>query len=358
MIKTDELKQAINILYKIVPSRTTMEILKNIAFQSKDNRLEITANDLEKSLTLYLNTTDNLNVCIPAKTLNELLAVTSSPEIEIKQDEGKVIVNRKPGKTTIKTMDVADFPLTEINAHNIVDIDANTFAYSLQKCLVSASEDESHQVLTGILLKSVNGKLIVTSADGFRMTYTELLFGMPDFEVILPKKAVQVLLSVLKDGKAKMAINNNTIAFYTDDFKFTSQLIAGNFPEVSRIIPDHWNTEIEIDKASLVRAIKSALIFARDVANVVVFRIENGIITVSGESNETGKDSTPIEKFTLTGQDQSEFAINGAYLLEGLSLVNDKAIIKLNGQTQPIGLFIPEDKTFTHIMMPMHLGRR
>lgn len=357
MIKTEELKQAISALYRIVPAKTTMPILQNIAFQQRNGRLELTANDLEKSLTLYINTTDDLNICVPAKTLNELLSVTSSPEIEIKQDDGKIIVNRKPGKTTIKTMDVADFPLSEINAHNIVDIDCATFSYALQKCLVSASEDESHPVLTGILLKSVNGKLIITSADGFRMTYTELLFGLPDFEVIMPKKAVQILISTMKDGKAKMAINNNAIAFYTDDFKFTSQLIAGNFPEVSRIIPDRWDTEIEIDKATLVRAIKSALIFARDVANVIVFKIENGIITVSGESNETGKDSTPIEKFKLTGKDQSEFAINGAYLLEGLSLINDKAIIKLNGQNSPIGLFIPEDKTFTHIMMPMRLGR-
>jgi DNA polymerase-3 subunit beta len=357
MIRTDELKSAISTLYKLVPPKTTMPILQNIAFKTRNGRLELTSTDLDKSLTLYINTPENYNFCAPAKTLNELLGVISAPEIEIKQEETKIIVNRKPGRTTIKTMDVEEFPSTEIEAHNIVDIDAATFAYSLQKCLISASEDESHPVLSGILLKSINGKLVITSADGFRMTYTELLFGLPDFEVIIPKKSAQILLSVLKDGKAKMAINQNRIAFYTDDFKFTSQLIAGNFPEIQRIIPPSWNTEIEIDKALLIRAIKSALIFARDAANVIMFRIENDIITVSGESSDTGKDTTPIDKFKLTGSVGIEFAVNGAFFLEGLSLASDKVTIKLNEANHPIGLFLPDDKTFIHLMMPMRMGR-
>lgn len=358
MIRTEELKSAISTLYRIVPARTSMPILQNIAFQSRNGRLELTATDIEKSLTLYLNTTENYNFCVPAKTLNELLSVISAPEIEINQEDGKIVVNRKPGKTTIKTMDVSEFPVTEIQAHNIVDIDAATISYSLQKCLVSASEDKEHPVLNGILIKSTNGKLIITSADGFRMTYTELLFGLPDFEVIIPKKAAQVLLSVLKTGKAKMAINQNSIAFYTDDFKFISQLISGNFPDVARIIPPSWKTEIEIEKILLTRAIKSSLIFARDVANIVYLKLENGILTISGESNETGKDTTPIEKFQLTGQDSAEFAVNGTYLLDGLSLSGDRVVIKLNVGTEPIGIYLHGDSTITHIMMPMHLGRK
>ncbi|MFA5166564.1 MAG: DNA polymerase III subunit beta [Candidatus Paceibacterota bacterium] len=358
MIETEKLKSAISTLYRIVPARTSMPILQNIAFQSRNGRLELTATDIEKSLTLYLNATEEYNFCVPAKTLNELLSVISAPEIEIKQEDGKIIVNRKPGKTTIKTMDVAEFPLTDIQAHNIVDIDAETISYSLQKCLVSTSEDKSKSVLNGILIKSTNGKLIITSADSFRATYTELLFGLPDFEVIIPKEAAQILLSVLKNGKAKMAINQNSIAFYTEDFKFISQLISGNFPDVARLIPQSWETEIEIEKTLLTRAVKSSLIFARDVANIIHFKIENNIITISGESNETGEDTTPIEKFQLNGKDIAEFAVNGTYLLDGLSLVGDKVVIKLNTATAPIGIYLPGDSTLKHIMMPMHLGRR
>lgn len=358
MIRTEELKQAINTLYKIVPARTTMPILQNIAFQSRNGRLELTATDTEKSLTLYIDTKENYNFCAPAKTINELLSVISAPEIDISQDDGKIIVNRKPGKTTIKTMSVEDFPLTEIQAHNIVDIDAETISYSLQKCLISVSEDDSRQTLSGILVKSANGKLVITSADGFRMTYTELLFGLPDFEVIIPKKAVQVLLSVMKNGKAKMAINQNSIAFYTDNFKFISQLIAGNFPQTERLIPNSWRTEIQVDKAQLVRALKTAMIFSRDVAGIVRFEILGDTIKITGESNETGNDVTVIEKFKMNGVELPEFAINGGFLLEGLSLSDSETMLKFNGETDPVGLFIDNGATFTHLIMPMHLGRR
>src|SRR5690606_27469346 len=155
MFRTDELKQAIKVLYGIVPNRTTMPILQTIALKTRNGQLELTANDLEKSLTLYLSYTGDYDVCIPAKTLNELLSIITSPEIDIEQKNGHVILNRNPGKTKINTFETSDFPITEFAPHHVVDIDANTFAEGLKKCLVSISEDESHPVMTGVLLKSV-----------------------------------------------------------------------------------------------------------------------------------------------------------------------------------------------------------
>lgn len=356
MFRTDELRQAVKTLYGLIPNRTTMPILQTVAFQTRNGMLELTANDIEKSLTLYIPYTGDYNVCIPAKTLNELLSVISSPEIDIEQKDSYVVINRHPGKTRINTMPIAEYPINDFNPHYVIDIDANTFADALKKCLVSISDDETRPVMTGILLKSNNSVLTIASTDGFRLSYIELLFGLPDFEVIIKGEAVKILLSVLNSGKAKLAVNENKIAFFGDSFRFTAQLVAGNFPDVKRIIPTAWTTEIELDKTVLNKAVKTAMIFARDVASIVKFSVNPNRITVTGESQETGNDTTIIESFRMTGKEE-EFAVNGNYVLSALTLAQDRVIIKLCGYGRPIGLFVPGDETFTHLMMPMHLGR-
>lgn len=357
MLRTDELRNAIKTLYPIVPNKTTMPILQNIKFETRNGQLELTATDLEHSLTLYLHTDTEYNTCIPAQTLNELLTVVSAPEIDIVQKDNYVTVNRNPGKTRINTMQTDDFPVTDIAPHNIIDIDAQTFASAIKMCMVSVSDDKSHPVLSGILLESHNNELRIASADGFRMTQIKLMFGMPDFSLIIPSESAKAIISVLKDGKANLAINENRFAIFSNDFRLTSQLIAGNFPDVGRLVPLTWATGIEIDKTVLSKAVKSAMIFARDMANIIKLNITENNLVVIGESPEKGNDSTSVKCFT-TGKQELEIAVNGYYLLEGLTLADDKVILKFNGAQQPIGMFIPNDDTFIHLMMPMHLGKK
>jgi DNA polymerase-3 subunit beta len=357
MFRTDDLKSAIKTLYPVVPNKTTMPILQNILFQSRNGVLELTATNLEQSLTLTLEVGNVFNTCIPASTLNELLNAITAPEIDIVQDATSVRVNRNPGKTTIKTMEASDFPTSEIDIHNIVEIDAQTFAHNIKQCLVSTSEDKSHPIMTGILLRSKDHRLTIASADGFRMTYTEMMFPMPDFEAIIPGESAKVLLSVLKEGKAELAINESKIAVFGNGYKFTSQLLAGNFPDVGRLIPQIWGTVIEVDKSVLNKAVKIAMIFAKDMANIVTFNLNFDELRVTGESNERGNDDTTI-KVKSIGTQQIEFAVNGYYLLEALTLMDDTVLMKLNSCTQPIGMLIPGDDIFVHLMMPMHLGRR
>ena len=357
MINSNELKNAIGTLYKVVPPRTTMPILQNILFESKNGRLELTANDLVKSLTLYINAKKDYSCCVPAKTINELLSVIGNNEIDITQKEDKVIINRNPGRTTIKTKDINEFPIPEIDIHNVFDIDSQILSNALKKCIISVSDDKSHEILSGVLIKSNDNILTVASADGFRMTYITLMFGLPDFEVIMPKESAQILISVLEAGAVKMAVNNSKIAFITDYFKFTSQLIAGNFPQMERIIPQSWETEIEIDKTQLSKAVKTALIFAKDIANTIAIQIENDQIIIRGMSNEIGNDSTPIKDFKITGKPVDEIGVNGRYLLDGLTLTEKRVIIKFNGPKNPIGLFLSDDSHFVHLVMPMAIKK-
>lgn len=356
MIDTQELKSIISALYKLVPQRATMPILQTIRVISKENKLSLTANNIRESLTLYTDCRTAFNgFCVPAKQLNELLSVTHSEIIEIKELGNKIKIKAGKTKAQLETLNVHDFPTAEIKTENAIDIDTQTFSVGLRRSLISTSTEDKQPVLSGVLIKSDGVLLSIASADGFRLTCTELLFGLPKFEIIVPGNAIQNLLNVLKDyATAKLIVTDNQMAIYNEHFIFTSQLISGNFPDYKAIIPREWKTRLVIEKPTLSRAVKAATIFARDNDNIIVIDVQDSQIIVSGNSSLLGSGETIVENFEKDGPDV-KFAINSLFFQQALSTLPDKFLMKLNTATHPVGLFIPDNETFTHIMMPMHI---
>lgn len=359
MINTAQLRDAVNTLSKIVPTKTVIPALETIRVTHQNGKLALTANNLKVSLTLYVDTQKSLNgFCVPAKQLNELLNAARADTTEIEEVDHKIKLKIGKTKAQLDTLDIDEFPITDIQGNTTIDIDVQVFANTLQKTLVSASDDDGHPVLTGIFIRSDEQILSIASADGFRLTSTELLLGLPRFEIIVPSSSIKQLLTVLKDHAiAQMSISDNQLAIFNDDFIFTSQLINGMFPDYRRIIPPAWNTHITVDKDKLTRAIKTAMIFGKDSDNVITVNIEDTQIIISGISGFMGQGETTIDEFEKHGPGLS-VNINGVFAQQVFSSLSDKILIKLNGATQPIGLFIPDNETYIHVIMPISLGKR
>lgn len=354
-MKTQELQQALKQLYSIVPKRTVMPILETFAIQHENGRIAITANNLKTAMTLYVPSQDNINCCVPAKQFNEIANLLRSTEIEIQQHEDKIVIKKNPGRATIKTLPYDDFPTITIpDSKNAIEFDAITIATALQRASISVSDNESHPVLNGALIKSSENVLKIASADGFRMTYIELLFGLDDFEIIIPQSSIAPLVSILKqNNKANLSVNENQLVIWNDNFIFTTQLVAGKFPDVNKLLVNQYSTKIRLSKSDLLNAIRQALVYASDQNNVVRLKIEQNQIIVHGESFETGENKTPI-KCEMEGK-PLELAVNGNYIEDALKLVTDGVIIKFNEPTSPLGFFIPGNDLVHHIIMPMHL---
>ena len=362
MIKTQKLQEVVNQLYTVVPRRSTMPILQTIRFKTNSHRIKVSATDLDKSMTLYLNSDIEIDVCIPAKQLHETVNFLTSDEVDFTVKDNKVIINKNPGRATIRSgYHAEEFPIVDIpdNDAETFIIDAGILSNALSKAGSTTSKDGSHHVLTGVLLRSEGNVLNVVSADGFRLTVVKILLGLPDFEVIIPGTSIDPLTKILdKQSKVNMSTSESKVVFWNDNFLFTSQIVAGNFPDFKRIIPDEFKTKIRVDKSKLSNAIQQALVYAIDVNNMIKVHLNANEILIIGESSEYGKDHTPISDFEFLGGDEIEIAMNGVYLRDALKLCKNTAELRFNSPTQPIGVYDPENELLIHTLMPMHLGRQ
>jgi DNA polymerase-3 subunit beta len=154
----------------------------------------------------------------------------------------------------------------------------------------------------------------------------------------------------------------NQAIFHLTDIVLVSQLIDGNFPDYRQIIPRERATHTVVDAGVLLKACKTAQIFARDAAHIARLHVRPGDelapgrMVVSATSAETGDDVTEVDA-SVEG-DEIEIAFNIRYLIDVLSVVGapqvalDTTTASSPGVIRPVG-----EDDFTHVIMPMHLGR-
>lgn len=351
MIDKEQLKAALDILTVVAPSKTTMPILKYLLLKTDGNKLAITANNLAQALTIFVDQSDEeINTCLPANELKLILQTVKSETVRFKQSDHKIVLCDGKHRTTFKTLDVEKFPVTETVIPQF-NIDGGILKTYIEQAQISCAIDESRGILTSVNLLSKNGIFIAQASDGFRASLTKMMLGTDDFNVSIPAPHVKILQ--LFAGSLSLHIAENTVYIFSDDFQYTTQLKAGQFPFIENFLPTHKNITATINKSSMLNAIKRAMVFAKNTDNIISFNFNDGILNVFSEDN-TGKNAMEFE-IDQDGQQQISIAANGNFIQDILKLAKNNIIIEMIDATSPIVFKIPEQETFTYILMPMNI---
>jgi len=103
------------------------------------------------------------------------------------------------------------------------------------------------------------------------------------------------------------------------------RLIGAEYPDYQKIIPQSFDTKIDIGRDELLNAIKICSVFARETANIIKFTIKKEKIIVSANSPSVGEDNVEVE--AKTSGEENEIAFNAKYLLDVLAAVNKEDLV-------------------------------
>ena len=250
-----------------------------------------------------------------------------------------------------------------------IPIEPDVLRTAIEQVAFAAATDESRPILTGVLAKFEGTQPTLAAADGFRLSVRTIPLPQPvpdPFRIIIPAQALVELARISGEQRETVVINvtptHNQVLFQLTNIVLISQLIDGNFPDYQQIIPRDYATHTVGDTAAFLKACKMALIFAHDVAHTARVHIKPGTelapghMLVSATSAETGDDVSELDA-SIEG-DKIEIAFNVKYLIDVLSVAGtpqvalDTTTSSSPGVIRPVG-----DVDFTHVIMPMHLGR-
>ena len=113
----------------------------------------------------------------------------------------------------------------------------------------------------------------------------------------------------------------------------------------------------------MLKACKAASVFAREAANIARLtfvpgdELTPGHITVGATSAETGDNAGDLDA-AISGA-PLEIAFNVKYLIDVLSVIDANQVsLEMIDASSPGVIRLIGDETFTHVIMPMHVGGR
>lgn len=369
----ETLNRGLSIVHPAIQSRNVLQVLGNVLFATDEGRIRLSATDLELGITCWIGAKieEEGSITVPFKTLAELVGTLPDPKVSLSLNNENLLLNIRSGSSTndIKCIDAQEFPPLPVPDFNdAVFLNVVDFREMVSQVAFAASSDEARPVLMGVLLKVEKDDVTMAAADGFRLSVRTAKLSSPianPISVIIPSKALQNLARIASNTEDPIQMvlpkGRGQVVFRVKDVELTSQLIDGTFPDYQQIIPRSFKSRTLLPTAALLKACKTAEIFAREGTNVVRLDIRSkGELTpaeveVSAQSEGTGKNETIVEA-TVDGGPQL-IAFNVKYLREVLEVIKTPNVaVETSAQNAP-GVIKPVGgDDFLHVIMPMHLG--
>lgn len=357
----ENLSRASTIVSRFTSPKVQLPVLANVLFSAKKNKLLVSATNLEISICVSIgaNVEEEGEITIPARVIADLISNLNPGQVNLTAEKEQLKISAQNFDSQISGMNSSDFPLVPQGVDKeAIKIPRGPFLEALSQVLFAVSIDETRPVLTGVLLILKNGKMVLVSTDGFRLSQKKInLKTEKELKLILPRNALAEL-SRLSGEDEEIAFSfkkgESQVIFGIVNAVLASRIIEGEFPDFEKILPKAANVKVGADKEELLRAVKLSSVFARDSGNVVKFDIKKDSLAILAESARSGNQRAEIDA-KIEGEGFL-IAFNYRFLEEFLNAVKGEDVsLEFSNPSSP-GVFLdPKDPDFLHIIMPVRL---
>jgi DNA polymerase-3 subunit beta len=367
-VSKSELLKELTATQGVVERKTTIPILSNYLFEAADDRLTLTATDLDLSLrTSCATKVKKEGSCtIPARKLYDYVKLLPEGDISIKLLENHWISIRC-GRSNTKMVGMAraNFPtLPVFPTAGAVKIPAKVLRAMIGKTIFAIANEESRYTLNGALMVLKPESITMVATDGHRLAHVERpgekFEGISgEMKTLVPKKAMnelRILLDATDSDHIEFAKDDSTLFFRIGQRLLTSRQLTGQFPNYEAVLPKDNNKSITVKADDFSSAIQRVAQFADERSGAIRMKLEKNELKISSSSTETGESEDSLE--TAYDGDLVTMGFNSAYLLDFLKASGADQVRLEFKDSQSAGQLRPEegeDYKYRYIVMPMRI---
>ena len=371
----ENLSRGLAVVGRAVANRATLPVIHNVLLSVDQSMLKLSATNLEIAMTTWVGAKieEEGSITVPARLLTEFVNSLPNDPINLQLDEGSGLLQISSGssKAHINITDASEFPpIPTVDDGIAAEVDPLVLRSAITRVAFAAATEESRPVLTGVELKLDESKFTMAAADGFRLAvhHGALLKPVPEeMSVIIPARTLNELNRLISDREEPVEIlmtpAKGQVMFRIrggDTVEIVSQLLQGTFPNYEQLIPQSYTTRAVMDLPTVLRAARTASIFARDGSNIIRMHLmpaeadtEPPKVEISARSEEVGDNEDIVDLDEIEGE-EGKIAFNSRYLLDVLSVLEKgKVALETTTSSSP-GVFKPTDSdNYIHVVMPM-----
>ncbi len=377
------LEKAMSRFEDIIPVRNNQTLLSNVLLSVDEDKLNITASDMENTVCIGIpvSNVEKGELILNARKLNEISKQINAEEITltVQTEEGEEKEEKhddEAGKVYRVTLEgsgehsarykmngshKSQFPgLNRIPDENLFTIPSDILSEMILKTEYSISQEDNRYIYNGICFKANEDQLSLIGTDGRRLAAisrkvgTNIKFAQDETEdIVVHKKAINGLKRILDmDTEVQLGVEQRDIFFKVGDSELSSRLLEGKFPDYKKVIPEDTEMQFDLDKESLLGALRQVMVMTEKPSFQIKMLIQRGELSFSSNTPDVGQADIKLP-LNYEG-DSMQICFNASYLMDILRCIKSPNLqIKIKNENKPIITYEPEDKDFIALIMPM-----
>ncbi len=365
-MNSQDLLEGLNTVTRALAPRASKQILEGVLITAADNRVRLTCSD--GSLTIeYTNAaeiTEEGQVVFPGRLFNEMIRKMPNGDVNVSvEDHRSAVIRCMKNRSSLAIMNAMEYPETTVlREGTLIKIPQNKLKDMITHVSFAVATDESRQILTGSLLEVSRQEARLVALDGFRLSMQklfqpfELPEGMEMIKAIIPGKVLNELSRILPDDDAfcSMLIGPGVMQCDFGNIRIFCSLLAGEYIDYRRILPNEFRTEGRVNRVDLQNAIDRASLMAREGKNnLIKMSFQQDLLRISSNA-ELGNVEEEMEAFLIG--DPIDIAFNARYIADIIRNVPDEDLyMKFNTNVSPCIVVPQTGDEYLYLILPVRV---
>ena len=351
---------------KATSIKTPMEVLAAIRMEAAGQTLSLTGYDLELGIRTEIPAAveEEGVLLADSRLFSELVRRMPDGILQISTDDHlKITITGGGTECQLAGMRADEYPdLPDIEQEKGAVIPQGILRNMIEQTIYAVSLDETKPIFTGELVEIENDMLNIVALDNYRMALrTEPLMGQGQMKFVVPAKALREISHLLEDDEKNekpcvIRLDQHQASFVINRYIVYTRLLAGEFINYRRSIPQNTKTEVLLSRKELIDSLdRCSLLISEKNKTAVRFQFEDARVLISCQ-NVLGSVDDQID-CDMTGE-KMVIGFNNRYLIEAVRAIQgDRVKLMLTGPDRAVKVMEADGESSVAIIMPVQVRR-
>ncbi|MDA1661655.1 DNA polymerase III subunit beta [Bacillus cereus group sp. TH153LC] len=362
--------QALSEVSKAISTKAFIPILSGIKITANQSGITLIASNsnifIEKFIPSSMDdeqittTLQAGTIVVPAKYFIEIIKKMPSNIVIKSKNEQTITIQSEEITLNVNSFPVNEFPnVPQIDDHAEIQIETKQLIDAFKQTVFAVAKNESRPVLTGVHIELDHNKLICAATDSHRLAIRETLISTNvKANCIVPSATINELLKLMNSNLEFVSIylSESHIIFTFGTTTLYSRLIEGKYPNISSLIPNKFQTVINIDRQRMLQGVDRSSLLASEWANnnVNLEIVNESTIKVSSNASQIEKIYETQQVDAIHGEKQLHISFDGRFMLDALRAIKEKTVtLSFSGSMRPILIEAGTQSAAIHLISPV-----
>jgi len=362
--------QALSEVSKAISTKAFIPILSGIKITANQSGITLIASNsnifIEKFIPSSMDdeqittTLQAGTIVVPAKYFIEIIKKMPSDIVIKSKNEQTITTQSEEITLNLNGFPASEFPnVPQIEDHAEIQIETKQLIDAFKQTVFAVAKNESRPVLTGVHIELDYNKLICAATDSHRLAIRETQISTNmKANCIVPSATINELLKLMNSNLEFVSIylSESHIIFTFGTTTLYSRLIEGKYPNISSLIPNEFQTVINVDRQRMLQGVDRSSLLASEWANnnVNLEIVNESTIKVSSNASQIGKIYETQQVDAIHGEKQLHISFDGRFMLDALRAIKEETVtLSFSGSMRPILIEAGTQSAAIHLISPV-----